>query len=682
MKLPFTKLIRPIFKVMEPSDRGYRPDIDGMRAIAVLMVVAYHYFPDVFPGGFIGVDVFFVISGYLITGILVKSFERQSFGTTLLDFYQRRIRRIFPAVSLVLLFLLVMGWLFLFPAEYASLGKHVAGSAGFVENIILWNEAGYFDSEAIMKPLLHFWSLAVEEQFYIFWPLVLWFSMRRKWPLLDCIMVIIALSLASNVWFVWKGDATSSFFLPTMRAWELMVGAWLVVAKRQGVLPRLPEWATSQLSWFGLTLILVGFAIIHPEDAFPGLWALFPVLGSALIIHAGGAATLNRWFLSWRPAVWIGLISYPLYLWHWALWSMTVKVFGSTDLWVMREYKFVNMVLSILLSWLTYRLLEVPVRKRGGARMTGGLFLIVAILGLSGWGIFMASGLNNRPSTLVPLHAVQTYLDSRAYSPMKPECYDIHKNKGWPAKWSCTLGDKNAETTVGVMGDSHAMALIPAFNKIGKKKNIRFIFSSKGACSTLLGVTSHFKSPKACALIPQKMLELAAEGKLSAVVIAERWVTRINSTVKTGSKAKKDPSALKYGLQKTVKEFAAQDVPVLLLKDTPWQHADLPMAKLRGLSAAVLRSELKTSSALNESAATVKRHHKDQARVDKIIEGVAKHYSKDVVVVDLSVALCGKKVCPWARGGKFLYYDDNHLSVAGAKLAYPVIDKGLGSILN
>jgi len=324
-----------------------------MRALAVLAVVAYHYSPANFPGGFIGVDIFFVISGYLITGILVRGVEDRefsSYGELLSDFYQRRVRRIFPSLILVLAFCLVAGWLVLFSSEYARLGKYVAAGAGYVENFVLWHEAGYFDHSAITKPLLHLWSLAVEEQFYIFWPLVLWVVSRRRWRLLTSITAIAAITFALNVLLVFTGHKTQAFYSPITRTWELMTGAWLAVAHRRNV-----KWLTrysEPQSWAGLLLIVIGFVFIRPTSAFPGLWALLPVIGSALLINAGSSACLNACALSWRPAVWVGLISYPLYLWHWMLLSLTVTVFGDSNVAFRHESRVVLFIVSVLLAWL------------------------------------------------------------------------------------------------------------------------------------------------------------------------------------------------------------------------------------------------------------------------------------------------------------------------------------------
>jgi peptidoglycan/LPS O-acetylase OafA/YrhL len=309
------------------SHPKYRADIDGLRAIAVLSVVAFHAFPGVVRGGFVGVDIFFVISGYLICTILFQNLERGSFSFT--EFYVRRIRRIFPALVLVLVFVMVVGWFVLTADEYRQLGKQVAGGAGFVSNLLLWREAGYFDSSAEIKPLLHLWSLGIEEQFYLVWPCLLWFAWRRRFSPLTLTLVVAAASFCLNIAVV-QGDMVAAFYSPVTRFWELLSGSLLAWWH----LHRAPDRAAGPvtanlLSGSGLALLAAGFGMIHGELRFPGFWAAIPVAGALLVIAAGPAAWGNRVVLSSRICVWFGLISYPLYLWHWPLLSYARIVQGG-----------------------------------------------------------------------------------------------------------------------------------------------------------------------------------------------------------------------------------------------------------------------------------------------------------------------------------------------------------------
>lgn len=358
------------------SHPKYRPDIDGLRAVAVLAVVAFHAFPSWVRGGFIGVDVFFVISGYLISTIIFENLDKGTFSFT--EFYSRRIRRIFPALLLVLIACFTFGWFALLADEYKQLGKHIAAGAGFISNFTLWNEAGYFDNLTETKPLLHLWSLAIEEQFYIVWPLLLWLAWKRKFNLLTITIVVAIASFVLNIKGI-KQDIVATFYSPQTRFWELLSGsllAWITLYKKDtftNVKLKLDDWLSrivhsekqeadsktlsNVLSFIGLLLLVYGFWRINKELSFPGQWALVPVLGAVLIITAGSKALVNRTILSNKVAVWFGLISYPLYLWHWPILSFAHIVQSDS-----RNIRIAAVVLSILLAWLTYKLIERPLR--------------------------------------------------------------------------------------------------------------------------------------------------------------------------------------------------------------------------------------------------------------------------------------------------------------------------------
>jgi peptidoglycan/LPS O-acetylase OafA/YrhL len=371
----------------------YRPDIDGLRAVAVLSVVGYHAFRSVVRGGFIGVDIFFVISGFLISSIIFDSLKRDSFS--FIEFYRRRIARIFPALLLLLFACYAVGWLTLLPPEYKELGKQIAGGAGYVSNFVLWNEHGYFEQAADAKPLLHLWSLGIEEQYYIFWPLLSYVAWKRRLNLLAITLAIGAVSFALNVGKA-STDSVAAFYSPQTRFWELLVGSALAY----GVLHR-ERWASNDnvalaeaRSLVGAALIAVGLATIAVDRAFPGWWALLPTIGTALIISAGATAWLNRTVLSNRVLVWFGLISYPLYLWHWPLLSFAQIIENGLP---PRPVRLVAVVASIALAWLTYELVEKPLRfGRFKAAKGVGLFACMIVVGALGFQSFASGGLTSR----------------------------------------------------------------------------------------------------------------------------------------------------------------------------------------------------------------------------------------------------------------------------------------------
>ncbi|MEO5811271.1 MAG: acyltransferase family protein [Rhodanobacter sp.] len=676
--------IKDIFNVVRPKG-FYRPDIDGVRALAVLAVLVYHYSPGNLPGGFIGVDIFFVISGYLITGILVKAIEENQFSTfrgLLSDFYQRRIRRIFPSLILVLSSCLVIGWLVMFSSEYESLGKYVAAGAGYVENFVLWNEAGYFDHASIDKTLLHLWSLAVEEQFYIAWPLLLWVITHRRWPLLRSIGLIAAVTFAFSLWLVFSGHTTQAFYSPVPRTWELMVGAWLAVAHRHGV-SWLSKWSSGQ-SWVGITLIAAGLVLIAPTSTFPGLWVLLPVLGTALIVNAGPDPFLNRRLLSWRPAVWVGLISYPLYMWHWALLSLVVIVFGDNDPTFRRTSRVALAVLSILLAWLTYRYFEDPVRRSRRVSTSVGLTATVAILGVAGLAIYAASGVPDRPLSLVSAKAEQ-YVKSMQLGSLanSQDCFNpqikmtfLQKQRRdtyLPEKWYCEIGDTESKTVVLAYGDSHARAMLPTLEKYGRATHTKIVFSSIGSCLPLTGVIVRSDYPDACRELSKKVTQFASEVRPKAIVLIEAWTgytgagkIHIQDSVTGGE-------ALDTALSETLNSYQKLGIPVVLMEDNPHQRTPVPKASIRF---ATNPSEER----LNASAVTRLAYEQQQAGANSILESVASRYSL-ASVLKVGNALCNADICPWATQHEFLYFDSGHLSTAGALRVYPVFAAHMNAIL-
>ncbi len=301
-----------IFKKTSPHKSGYRAEIDGLRAFAVLSVVAFHTFPELLNGGFIGVDIFFVISGFLITSHIFEKLNEGNFS--FIDFFGRRIRRIFPALILVIASSLAFGWFLLLDDEYAQLGKHAASAATFIINFILSAEVGYFDNAAETKPMLHLWSLAVEEQFYIIWPLCLWLAWKQKFNLLSITLLIAFISFSFNLYWL-NIDLTQNFFLPFSRFWELLAGsilAWFFINKKDWI--KTTTILNNIISLAGLALLVSGVIFINEDIPFPSAWTLIPVFGALLVIIAGSQAWLNRIFLMNPVAIWFGLISYPLYL--------------------------------------------------------------------------------------------------------------------------------------------------------------------------------------------------------------------------------------------------------------------------------------------------------------------------------------------------------------------------------
>jgi peptidoglycan/LPS O-acetylase OafA/YrhL len=425
----------------------YRADIDGLRAIAVLFVIFFHAFPDALPGGFIGVDIFFVISGYLISKHIWEELASNSFSIR--KFYARRVRRIFPALILVLLASLLFGWLVLAPGEYEQLGKHVAGGAGFVSNFILWGETGYFDNAADTKPLLHLWSLGIEEQFYIAWPLILGYLWRRPHHAWWALPMLLGASFAYSLYLV-RHDPVADFYSPLTRFWELALGALIAHQAAQRYCASTAS--RQRLSVLGLGLILAGTFMLDSASPFPGVWALLPVLGASCLIHAGPHSWLNRHFLSHRWLVWVGLISYPLYLWHWPLLSFARIMESATPGTLLR---IALLLAGFLLAWLTYRLLERPIRTRPRSRgIIWALCLSMLLLLAAGEAIRKLDGVSTRKLSMLEGDPATLVLGADRAS-LQHECGLTDEQK--PLFQYCL--QKLDDSPFMLMGDSKAEAL-------------------------------------------------------------------------------------------------------------------------------------------------------------------------------------------------------------------------------
>jgi len=437
----------------------YRPDIDGLRAVAVLLVVFHHAFPQVLKGGFIGVDVFFVISGFLISTIIFQSLEQGAFS--FLDFYKRRVKRIFPALSLVLIASFVCGWFVLLPADYKQLGKHMAAGAAFVSNFAFWSESGYFDSGSKLKPLLHLWSLGIEEQYYIFWPFIVLYAWKRKISLFKVCLVLLALSFAINI-FTAKNNAVAAFYSPMSRFWELLIGSVLAYTSLQTAKTPKSTHAANWEAWVGVAFLAIGVYFINPERRFPGFWALFPTLAAYLLIKAGPKAWFNQVVLSNRLFVWVGLISFPLYLWHWPLLVFAEIKLGALGV----STKLGLIVMSVMLSWFTYRFVERPIRFGNLIVETKkiplalcAILLAIAMLGgytyqRDGFGLrfpkFIQALLNNQPKLDEGWRTGQCILD-----------------QGHPSsEFSPICVDKDKRPLLFLWGDSHAAALYPGLKHL------------------------------------------------------------------------------------------------------------------------------------------------------------------------------------------------------------------------
>ena len=496
----------------------YRADIDGLRAVAVLIVLGFHGFPGTLAGGFIGVDIFFVISGFLISSLILNGLNKKTFSFG--EFYLRRVKRIFPALILVLCFCLVFGWFTLWVNEYQQLGKHIASSAAFISNYIYWGEAGYFDGDAESKPLLHLWSLAIEEQFYILWPLLLWFCWKRGLNLLTVILVLSALSFITNI--LWSySDRTAAFYSLQTRAWELLLGAalaWLEFYLKGVWLQRLifsgnrnfpNQLVNNLLSVFGCMLIIYALVKVTSTKVFPGYWALFPALGSALIIAGGPMAWINRTILSHPVAVWFGLISFPLYLWHWPLLFFARN---STDGSLSSLVILTVLIVSVVFAWLTYKLVEQPIRRnRLNTQTCIALLSLLVSLGVSGYFIAWDKGVPSRfPSEA---SAVTNAIDFQWGDHVRIDVCHLQGMRSLDFPATCT---ERSAPTMALWGDSYAAALYPGLKQLQQQHEFGVIQRTASGCPPLFNLAKLTERPNCNGLNEQTLAGLV---KLNPTVI-------------------------------------------------------------------------------------------------------------------------------------------------------------------
>jgi peptidoglycan/LPS O-acetylase OafA/YrhL len=426
------------------ASQHYRPDIDGLRAIAVMVVVGYHAFPGLLQGGFVGVDIFFVISGYLITQVILAGLGEGGFSLRV--FYRRRVRRIVPALLVVLVVCGVFGWFALLPYEFARLGNSIAWSTSFLANVFFARTSDYFGPVAELSPLLHLWSLGVEEQFYLAWPVFILLASRRR-LITPALFAVVLVSLAISIYGAWHSPARY-FYLLRSRAWELAAGGMLASCCYAGR----DAWAAIPLpgqivrglatvaSIAGLILIAASALLLHADLAFPGAWALLPSIGATLLIAAGPSAMTNRLILATRPMVFVGRISYPLYLWHWPLLSFARIILGRP---APPAVAACLVITSVLAAYATYRLVEKPIRFGSvGQRAVPGL-----LVGLAGLALLGAA---------VQAQRIPARLSGPVFREWQDAASDwhvpiVHESDG---SWTLTVPSRRPQNVLFV-GDSH-----------------------------------------------------------------------------------------------------------------------------------------------------------------------------------------------------------------------------------
>ncbi|MBB3222335.1 acyltransferase family protein [Pseudoduganella umbonata] len=638
---------------------AYRAEVDGLRALAVVPVVLFHAGIAGFAGGFVGVDVFFVISGYLITAILAKEIAAGQFST--LRFYERRIRRLFPALIVMFAVCWAVAMFLLMPQDFRSFGRSMVASGLFSSNILFWAEGGYFDTSAELKPLLHTWSLSVEEQFYIVFPalLLVLLTKVRQWKAV--LTVLLLASFAACVYYT-PTDPDTAFYLPMFRVWELLAGSF--VALSIGFFKIRNDALRSAAAMLGVALVLWATFTFDASTSFPGVNALFPCIGAALII-AYSQQTVVATVLGSKPLVWIGKLSYSLYLWHWPI-IVFAKYYLMRELEISEQYFVV--ALSLAAAYLSMRFVEIPFRDRKFAADTRSLFKMAAVpmvcFFMAGLGTYFANGFPERFAD--PVQAMA--MGARDTNPQRRDC-DGRDVEDIAAGNVCLVGAPGDKPTFAVLGDSFGDAMMPGIAAAASSAGRQGMVLTSSGCYPLEGVVDLNKhGDVSCREFVSASLALIQKTpSITDVILVGRWTTAalgvrfgvsaktgwyINDTQSVESSYAENKRVFDRALTRTVTMLDGKRVHIVSY--VPEQRIDPP----RTLA---LCAYLSRDCPTGVSFAEFEQRH---AFIRETINRIT--LEKNARVIDVGSKLCTDKECAMVANGTMLYSDDNHLSSTGA----------------
>lgn len=650
----------------------YRPEIDGLRALAVLPVMLFHAGFALFSGGFVGVDIFFVISGYLITAIILAELQAGRFS--LVNFYERRARRILPALCVMMLVCVPLAWHWLDPQDLKSFAKSLIAVPLFSSNILFWRETGYFDTGVELKPLLHTWTLAVEEQYYVLFPLLLMagWKLGRRWivPVL-AVLALVSLALAQRGA---AADSSAAFYLLHARAWELLVGSFIAFYHvRRPPVADAPATASQQLGALaGLVLIGYGVFSFDHSTVFPGLNALVPTLGAALIILFAHRQTWIGRLLASRPLVAIGLISYSAYLWHQPVFAFA----RNSSLVAPAPLVMAALTaLSLVLAWLSWRFVERAFRDRQrvsrGQIFRYGALASVMFMGLGASG-FLSNGFANR------FNVDPAVMSAFEDPDIRSACDINYDGKGWGIDF-CFFGTPKAQasTQVAVFGDSHSEALLPAFDSAGKRLGVNIAHLGVGGCPPLLGVDVVVGNygPGACADLAQRQYDYVKRNAIKKVILVSRWTLYTDGDYDhqrmTGYFLVNDQSQVRSkqasravfakALETTIDAYRALGAQVLVVAQVPQQLAN-PKNLYYRLARETAETQAQKLATINALSVSLDKHEQLQHYTRQLFE--MDNQQQRIRLVSLDDALCQGQTC--LIGDQDSYYKDyNHLSAKG-----------------
>lgn len=629
---------------VNPGAFTYRPDIDGLRALAVVFVIIYHYFPNHLPGGFIGVDIFFVISGYLITSIIWGQMEYGQW--TYRNFYTRRINRIFPALILVLVVNLMLGWYALVKDEFEILGKHVAASSVFMSNFALWSEAGYFDNAADSKPLLHLWSLAIEEQFYIVWPVLIAILIKKPERYIKVLAVILITSTFAYNIFAAFTDPTAAYYSPITRGWQLAAGGIVAYLALQ---PNKFNQIKSELQGvFGLFLLVIALALIDKKRDYPGWWALLPTLGTMFILMAGSKAFFNRTVFSAKPIIWIGLISYPLYLWHWPVlvWAKLVLLTNNLSFAI----RIGLIAVTFLLAWATYKFIEKRIRLINQSKTAICLVaatIISGSVGVLAWSAAVDNRLANEDlAQIVASTKDWDYPPLNFKSFVKFSNYSFYVRHGKGPGGTLFVGDSNIE--------QYAPRIEAVLEREPESSTV--YFATKGGCpfSVPLLAEQSYDCREKMAAIEQ----LIQSPQIDTIVFGQAWKNLL--ALQT------DPE-IAASFESHLASIP-RDKRVFLILNMPTGLEFSPATLLTGSRLGKLEYKANANQTIKENVAREPFVELNR----KLIEIAKKH---NVIVIDPFNHFCSNDICPIVNSaGAPLYKDSAHITATYARKVASFLD--------
>jgi peptidoglycan/LPS O-acetylase OafA/YrhL len=663
-----TNYSSPIADSLQKHHKKYRPDIDGLRAVAVLCVVIFHGFPSLLPGGFVGVDIFFVMSGFLISTILFESLIANKFS--FFGFYLRRAKRIFPSLIVILVVCYIVGWNVLFPSELRGLSKHIFGGSIFLSNFVSFLENGYFDVSADFKPLLHLWSLGIEEQFYIIWPLVLWLAWKKKSIIKVVIIAAIVFSFALNIITV-NTNSNAAFYLPHMRFWELLIGsllAYLTIFEKEQTARFTTKYA-HQLSVVGAALLIAALLLISKDDAFPGWWALLPTLATAALIMAGPQAWVNQHILSRSFMIWFGLISFPLYLWHWPLLSFARILFGDH---VTPQIIGTMMVLSVALAWLTYKFVETPIRfGKSEHKSYYSLTAILAVIGVVGLFSFKQEGKSGLPRDF--LKSNQVSISGYDGGDMGNTVAGCGPNKkDLDATFSVCTKDKREEPKYVLLGDSKALALFPGLVRTSEAGGRWALVGGNGIQGPVAPILSDDKLfavyQKSATAALDKIVANPGFEKI-VIVAATRGIFSLNNVYSIEDlESNKNYDVALAGVKNFTKQLLRAGKPVIFVIDNPtFKDPDQCLPRK-------LRPEMLDQLVNGADRQECRIKITDQVRLSKkyreLLEQVRLLDPALISILDTTDTLCDTATgyCSMTKNGRLVYGYTDHVSDYGAGL--------------